>query len=97
MEQSSENLSTKDFANLKSTIDEAAIVSIADKHGVITYVNKKFCASSKYSREELIGQNHRIINSKFHPKEFFAKMWKTISSGHPWEGEIRNQAKDGSY
>ena len=97
MEQSTEGLPGKDFAHLKSTIDEAAIVAITDKNGIITYVNRKFCAISKYSHEELIGQNHRIINSKFHPKEFFIEMWKTISSGHTWEGEIRNQAKGGSY
>lgn len=97
MEQSSEGLSSKNFDNLKSAIDEAAIVTITDKHGIITYANKKFCAISKYSREELIGQNHRIINSGYHPKEFFNEMWKTISSGYTWEGEIRNKAKDGGY
>ena len=93
----SEGLSAQDFAHLKSAIDEAAIVAITDKTGVITYVNKKFCAISKYSREELIGKTHRIINSHHHPKEFFIDMWKTISQGQVWEGEIRNRAKDGSY
>ncbi len=92
-----ESLSKKDFANLKSALDEAAIVAITDKQGIITYANKKFCAISKYSLDELIGQNHRIINSGHHPKEFFVEMWKTISSGKTWEGEVRNRAKDGGY
>src|ERR1035437_3221179 len=92
-----EGLSHRDFNNLKSAIDEAAIVAITDKKGVITYVNEKFCAISQYRREELIGNTHRIINSGFHPKEFFVDMWKIISSGKVWEGEIRNRAKDESY
>ena len=92
-----QSLSQRDFSHLKSAIDEAAIVAITDRHGVITYVNKKFCAISKYSSAELIGQTHRIINSGYHPNSFFVEMWKTISSGRTWEGEIRNRAKDGTY
>ncbi|MBX9767407.1 MAG: PAS domain S-box protein [Bdellovibrionales bacterium] len=90
-------LLSKDFSNVMAAIDEAAIVAVTDKSGHITYVNKKFCAISKYSEEELLGKTHRIINSHFHPKEFFQKMWTTISSGQTWEGEIKNRAKDGSY
>lgn len=91
-----EGLSSKTFAHLKSAIDEAAIVAITDKQGLITYVNKKFCDISQYSREELIGKTHQIINSHYHPKEFFVEMWNTISQGTVWEGEVRNRAKDGS-
>lgn len=97
MKTPTEGLSSRDFANLRSAIDEAAIVAITDKRGIITWVNKKFCAISKYSREELIGKTHRIINSGFHPREFFDDMWRDISSGKAWEGEIRNRAKDGSH
>ncbi|MBY0314872.1 MAG: PAS domain S-box protein [Bdellovibrionales bacterium] len=91
------NLSSLDLAELRSAIDEAAIVAVTDKQGIITYVNNKFCAISKYSEEELLGNTHRIINSHHHPREFFINMWKTISQGQTWEGEIQNRAKDGSY
>ncbi len=87
----------KDFGHLKSALDEAAIVAITDNKGIITYVNKKFCAISKYSAEELIGKTHRIINSGYHSKEFFVDMWKQITAGKTWEGEIKNRAKDGNY
>lgn len=90
-------ISDDDFTNLKSAIDESAIVAITDKNGIITYVNEKFCKISKYSPEELIGKTHRVINSSYHSKEFFDDMWTTITSGQNWEGEIRNQAKDGSF
>lgn len=72
-------------------------MAITDKRGVITYANKKFCAISQYTLDELIGKTHKIINSDSHPKEFFADMWSTISSGKVWEGEIKNRAKDDTF
>ncbi len=81
----------------RRALDEHAIVSETDVDGVITYVNEKFCAISEYSREELIGANHRIVRSSEHSREFYREMWETIKSGRPWHGEIKNMKKSGAY
>ncbi|WP_338761120.1 PAS domain S-box protein [Bernardetia sp. ABR2-2B] len=92
MEQSNQQV----FA-ITEALDRSAIISIADKKGLITKVNEAFCEVSKYKEEELLGKDHKIVNSGYHPKEFWKEMWRDISRGKMWRAEVKNKAKDGSY
>ncbi|MEM8638538.1 MAG: ATP-binding protein [Cyanobacteria bacterium P01_G01_bin.54] len=87
----------QELADVKFALDRAAIVAITDPKGRITHINDKFCELSQYSRSELIGQDHRIINSGYHPRQFFRTLWGTLASGAVWKGEIKNKSKDGNY
>ena len=83
----------KQLSDLKYALDESAIVATTDQRGKITYINDKFCQISKFSRDELLGQDHRIINSGFHSKEFIRDLWTTIASGKVWHGELHNEQR----
>lgn len=89
-------LALRELADVREALDKSTIVAITDHRGIIQSANDQFCRISKYSRNELIGQDHRLLNSGHHPKDFFKQMWGTIGSGQIWRGEIRNKAKDGS-
>jgi PAS domain S-box-containing protein len=87
----------RELSDQKYALDQAVIVGVTDQHGIITYVNQKFCEVSGYSEAELLGQDHRILKSGVHNSAYFSELWKTISSGKIWTGEICNRAKNGSF
>jgi PAS domain S-box-containing protein len=88
--------SLRELEDLKFALDQHCNVSRTDEEGIITFVNERFCSISKFSHDELMGKNHRVVNSGHHPKEFFGELWRTIKSGQSWKGEVKNRAKDGN-
>ncbi len=87
----------EEISDYKYALDESSIVAITNQKGVIVHANDNFCKISKYTREELIGHDHRIVNSGHHSKEFFRGLWASIANGKIWKGEIKNKAKDGTF
>ena len=87
----------KELSEVNFALDQFAIVTRTDSYGKIKYVNDKFCEISGFDKDELIDQDHRIVSSKHHSKEFFKKMWTTINAGNVWTGEIKNKHKDGQF
>lgn len=89
--------SVREAKQLQAALEASSIVALTNERGAIISANDRFCAISGYSREELLGQDHRLFNSGYHSKAFFSDLWGTLRAGKPWHGEVRNRAKDGSY
>ena len=87
----------KELTDIHTGLNSTTIIATTDVSGKIIFVNENFCDISQYSSDELLGKTHKIVNSCYHDKSFFQDMWKTISSGKTWHGEIQNRAKDGSF
>jgi len=90
------NIVYKMLDDILNAMNETTNITITNYDGTIIYVNNNFCLLSKFKKKEIIGQNHRVVNSGFHSKEFFMQLWQTIKSGNTWRGEIQNRAKDGT-
>ena len=88
---------TKRFGDMKFAVDQASMVSAADRQGTIVYINDNFCEISGYKKDDLLGQSYRMVNSGYHPKAFFQNLWETIIAGRVWKGLVRNRAKNGSF
>ena len=86
----------REIADYRYALDNSSNIAITDLKGIITYANENFCRICKYTSEELIGKDHRLINSGYHPKSYIEDMWATIASGKNWQGEFCNRAKDGT-
>ena len=89
--------SGREASDLRNAIDQHALVVVADANGTITFVNDRFCEVSGYSREELLGNDHRLLNSGHHSKQFIRDLWTTIAHGGVWRGEFKNKAKNGTF
>lgn len=90
-------LAEKEIVDYKFALDESSIVDVSDEKGIIQYVNENFCKISKYSKEEIIGKDHTVIDAGYHSKAFFKKLWNTIADGKVWRNEVKYKAKDGTY
>jgi len=97
VEQSLLGISDGALKGIITALNDAILISVTDVSGTITYANDMFVRVSKYPREELIGQNHRLLKSEKHSPEFYAELWRTVSSGKIWRGEVKNRAKDGTF